>query len=59
MTTIHEINQLINDMKSKAIDRHRLTVATLVRSVGETPSDFSKQAQLQTSLQRLDFLMSA
>jgi len=59
MTTINEINQLINEMKSKAINRHRMDVATLVQSVGDHPTDLEKQAQLQNSLQKLDFLMSA
>ncbi len=59
MTTINDINQLISEMKSNAINHHRTRVATLSHKVVEYPSDYSVQAQLKTSLQRLDFLMSA
>lgn len=59
MTTIEEINQLIKEMKSKAINRQREAVATLAQSVGQSPTNHSKHVQLQSSLQRLDFLMSA
>ena len=59
MTTIKDINLLIAKMKSTAIETHRMKVATLSHKIVEHPSDYSIQAQLQTSLQRLDFLMSA
>jgi len=59
MTTINDINQLIDEMKSKAIDQHRARVATLSLTIANQPSDMALHAQLQSSLERLDFLMSA
>lgn len=59
MTTIKEIDQFIEEMKSKAINQHRVRVAILSQTIIKSPSDFTLHAQLQTSLKRLDFLMSA
>lgn len=59
MTTLREINQLIDEMKSEAINKHRLKVAKLSQTLIEQPSNFNLHAQLQNSLEHLDFLMSA
>ena len=59
MTTINDINQLIDEMKSNAINHHRTRVANLSHKVVTHPSDVSIHVQLQSSLKHLDFLMSA
>ena len=59
MSTLIEINQLIDEMKSNAIVHHRKKVAELSQTIVKSPSDIMLHAQLQASLEKLDFLMSA